>query len=584
MNAELQTSLRKCMGPLGVVALMSGGSNVLALTGSIFMLAVYDRVIPSGSVPTLIALGLIALVAFGLQTLIDIFRAQMLTRVGLVFRETLDGRIYDITVRNAATGNYRPGSAVRDLDSVQGFMSSMGPTALFDLPWLPLYLGICFAFHSTIGLVVTAGMILLVGLTLLAGRAAKRPTLALSEAMALRSNLLNTSQNQAETIQAMGMTGNLARGWNRVGDGISHWNTRLADATNILSTFSKMSRMVLQSVVLAVGAWLVILGDATGGVMIASSILSARALAPIELAIGHWKNFVSARQSWARLSRLLDQNPAEAGRFVPPRPSRDIRCENITLGLTMQRRILVRDVSFTLNAGEALAIVGPTGSGKSTLARALVGLWEPAAGSVRLDGLSIADWPSAVRGSFIGYLPQNVGLFEGTIAQNIARFDSEANDDEIVRVARVAGVHDLISRLPEGYSTLIDESGGGLSGGQVQRIGLARALYGDPALVVLDEPNSNLDTDGDTALAAAIKSLRSRNAMVIVTTHRTGILAEVDRMLLLSNGRMQDFGTRDEVLANLKRERAAAASGAATLGQGPGRTGSCKPASGSEAA
>ncbi len=574
MNAELQTSLRKCLPALGTVGLMSGGSNLLALTGSIFMLAVYDRVIPSGSVPTLIALGLIALVAFGLQTLLDIFRAQMLTRVGLVFRETLDGRIYDITIRNAATGNYRPGSAVRDLDSVQGFMSSMGPTALFDLPWLPLYLGICFAFHTNIGIVVTVGVVLLVGLTLLAGRAAKRPTSALSEAMAMRTSLLNTSQNQAETIHAMGMTGNLARGWNRVGDGISHWNTRLADTTNILSTISRMSRMVLQSVVLAVGAWLVILGDATGGVMIASSILSARALAPIELAIGHWKGFVSARQSWARLSRLLDENPAEANRFVPPRPHREIRCENVTLGLTVQRRILVRDVSFALNAGEALAIVGPTGSGKSTLAKALVGLWEPAAGSVRLDGLSIADWPSAVRGSFIGYLPQNIGLFEGTIAQNIARFDSDADDDEIVRVAKVAGVHDLVSRLPEGYNTVIDESGGGLSGGQVQRIGLARALYGDPALVVLDEPNSNLDSEGDLALAEAIKSLRARNAMVVITTHRTGILASVDRMLLLANGRVQDSGTRNEVLANLRRERSPV----------PTSQVSGKPASGNQAA
>jgi PrtD family type I secretion system ABC transporter len=514
MNAELQTSLRKCLGALGTVGLMSGGSNVLALTGSIFMLAVYDRVIPSGSVPTLIALGLIALVAFGLQTMLDIFRAQMLTRVGLVFRETLDGRIYDITIRNAATGNYRPGSAVRDLDSVQGFMSSMGPTALFDLPWLPLYLGICFAFHTTIGLVVTVGVVLLVGLTLLAGRAAKRPTSALSEAMALRTGLLNSSQNQAETIHAMGMTGNLARGWNRVGDGISHWNTRLADTTNILSTISRMARMVLQSVVLAVGAWLVILGDATGGVMIASSILSARALAPIELAIGHWKGFVSARQSWDRLSRLLDENPAETSGFVPPRPQREIRCENVTLGLTVQRRVLVRDVSFTLNAGEALAIVGPTGSGKSTLAKALVGLWEPAAGSVRLDGLSI-------------------------------------------------------SRLPEGYNTVIDESGGGLSGGQVQRIGLARALYGDPALVVLDEPNSNLDSDGDVALAEAIKSLRARNAMIVITTHRTGILAAVDRMLLLANGRVQDSGTRNEVLANLRRERTPVA-GPQAAGTNPG--------------
>jgi PrtD family type I secretion system ABC transporter len=569
MNAELQTSLRKCLGALGTVGLMSGGSNVLALTGSIFMLAVYDRVIPSGSVPTLIALGLIALVAFGLQTMLDIFRAQMLTRVGLVFRETLDGRIYDITIRNAATGNYRPGSAVRDLDSVQGFMSSMGPTALFDLPWLPLYLGICFAFHTTIGLVVTVGVVLLVGLTLLAGRAAKRPTSALSEAMALRTGLLNSSQNQAETIHAMGMTGNLARGWNRVGDGISHWNTRLADTTNILSTISRMARMVLQSVVLAVGAWLVILGDATGGVMIASSILSARALAPIELAIGHWKGFVSARQSWDRLSRLLDENPAETSGFVPPRPQREIRCENVTLGLTVQRRILVRDVSFTLNAGEALAIVGPTGSGKSTLAKALVGLWEPAAGSVRLDGLSISDWPSAVRGAFIGYLPQNIGLFEGTIAENIARFDSNANDDEIVRVAKVAGVHDLVSRLPEGYNTVIDESGGGLSGGQVQRIGLARALYGDPALVVLDEPNSNLDSDGDVALAEAIKSLRARNAMIVITTHRTGILAAVDRMLLLANGRVQDSGTRNEVLANLRRERTPVA-GPQAAGTNPG--------------
>jgi ATP-binding cassette subfamily C protein len=293
--------------------------------------------------------------------------------------------------------------------------------------------------------------------------------------------------------------------------------------------------------------------------MIASSILSSRALAPIELAIANWRSFVSARQSWARLSDLLSRNSVETDGFVPPDPEREMHCDNVSLALAVQRRILVRDVNFRLAAGESLAIVGPTGSGKSTLARGLVGLWPTAIGAVRLDGMAIEDWPAAERGRFVGYLPQTVSLIEGTIAENIARFDPHARSEDVIRAAETAGVHKLISRLPDGYDTRIGPNGSGLSGGQAQQVGLARALYGDPFLLVLDEPNSNLDSEGDVALAAALRGVCARGGIAIVVSHRGSVLACVNHLLVLTDGRVQKVGTRQEVLNFLRGPQPAVA-------------------------
>jgi ATP-binding cassette subfamily C protein len=558
MKLELIDYIPRCRGALVALGLLSGGSNLLALTGSIFMLTVYDRVIPSGSIPSLIALAILALFAYGLQASVDIFRSRILTRIGLTLKEAIGPRIFDIAVRSAIGGEVRPSSALRDVDQLQGFLSSMGPTAMFDLPWLPLYLGICFLFHPFIGIAVTSGAAVLVCLTLLSNALTVGPAQELNNSIGRRAQFFTASQAQAETLHSMGMTYNLSARWNQLSATILDDNRQLSDITSTMSTLSRVSRMILQSIVLALGAYLVIQGNATGGIMIASSILSSRALAPIELTIAHWKGFVEARQSWKRLREMCARSPVEAVSFVPPNPANEIAMENVVLGLTAHRRIVVRDASLRVAAGGSLAIIGPTGSGKSTLARALVGLCPPIAGSIRLDSTSLSAWPAAVRGGFFGYLPQSVALFTGTVAENISRFDPHASDAAIVRAAQAAGVHELISRLPDGYSTVIEDGGTGLSGGQTQRIGLARALYGDPFLVVLDEPNSQLDNDGDVALGKAIEGIKARGGICIVVTHRPGILASIDQVVMLQEGRIQKSGPREDVLEYLSRPKFAA--------------------------
>lgn len=551
MKSEISQCVGRCRSAFVSVGLLSGLANVLALTGSIFMLAVYDRVIPSGSVPTLIALGLIVIVVYLFQAFIDIARGRMLTRIGLVIKESLNGRAYDLLVRRAAAGSNEAGGAIRDLDQVRGFLSSMGPTALFDLPWIPIYIGICFAFHWAIGVTVVVGALFLIVLTAASEFLTKRPSESLYEAMNRRAGLAQASQTNAETLQAMGMTLAMSSSWRQVGDRIVETSRGMADTQTTLNTVSRSFRMMLQSFVLALGAYLVINQDATGGIMIASSILSARALAPIELSIQHWKSFVSARQSRARLDRLLRENPPEAVRFSIPNPSRTLTCESVSLAPPNLDRLVVRDISFGLRAGEGLGIIGATGSGKSTLVRALVGLLPPKGGTVRFDGIVASQWPSTQRGKFLGYLPQRVALFEGTIAQNISRFEPDADPASVVAVARLCGIHDMIARMPEGYDTVISETGSGLSGGQSQRIGLARALYGDPFLLVLDEPNSNLDHEGETALQNAMMATRDRGGIVIIVAHRPSALAAVSHVMVMQDGRASRMGPRDEILETM---------------------------------
>lgn len=551
MKSEISQCLGRCRSAFVSVGLLSGLANVLALTGSIFMLAVYDRVIPSGSVPTLIALGLIVIVVYLFQAFIDIARGRMLTRIGLVIKESLNGRAYDLLVRRAAAGSNEAGGAIRDLDQVRGFLSSMGPTALFDLPWIPIYIGICFAFHWAIGVTVVVGALFLIVLTAASEFLTKRPSESLYEAMNRRAGLAQASQTNAETLQAMGMTLAMSSSWRQVGDRIVETSRGMADTQTTLNTVSRSFRMMLQSFVLALGAYMVINQDATGGIMIASSILSARALAPIELSIQHWKSFVSARQSRARLDKLLCENPPEAVRFSIPNPSRTLTCESVSLAPPNLDRLVVRDISFGLQAGEGLGIIGATGSGKSTLVRALVGLLPPKGGTVRFDGIVAGQWPSTQRGKFLGYLPQRVALFEGTIAQNISRFEPDADPASVVAVARLCGIHDMIARMPEGYDTVISETGSGLSGGQSQRIGLARALYGDPFLLVLDEPNSNLDHEGETALQNAMMATRQRGGIVIIVAHRPSALAAVSHVMVMQDGRALRMGPRDEILETM---------------------------------
>ncbi|TPL36040.1 type I secretion system permease/ATPase [Mesorhizobium sp. B2-4-6] len=559
--SELRRSLINCRGALAAIGLLSGGSSILALTGSLYMLAVYDRVIPSGSVPTLIAISLIALALYGMQAGLDVVRGRVLTRLGLVIKEAFSSRTYDVIVRNAAAGKPQAGSAVRDLDQVQGFLSSPAPAALFDLPWIPIYLAICFAFHPIIGWVVTAGAVVLVAITFAGNALTKTPSLTLNELANKRAVLQASSTANAETIQALGMTLAMSGAWNRIDAEIIYTSRKVADTATLLGTLSRVFRTALQSCVLAFGAWLVIEGEATGGIMIASSILSSRALSPIEVTIAQWKNFVASRQSWTRLTELFEKSPPAPALFPTAAPGKDVACQGLALAAPAGGRTILRDISLQVHAGQGLGIVGPTGSGKSTLARALVGLWEPAAGGVFFDGLPSVRWSTLDKGQFVGYLPQAVPLFEGTLAQNIGRFDPHASPEMIINAAKSAGVHAMISQFPDGYDTRIGPAGAGLSGGQTQRIGLARALYGNPFLLVLDEPNSNLDSDGEGALRTAIEGVKARGGIVIIVTHRPSILSTVEQVLVLVDGRVERLGPRDEVLDAVHRSSLRAISG-----------------------
>ena len=537
-------------------ALMSGMINLLALTGSFFMLQVYDRVIPSRSIPTLIGLGVVAGVLYLFQGVLEVFRTRILSRIALAMDERLHGGVFEAIVRQPlrlkpAGDGLQP---LRDLDQVRGFLAGSGPSALFDLPWIPLYLGICFVFHFWIGITALAGAAILISLTLFAELATREPTRSASSFGVGRNALADSSRRNAEVLQAMGFGGRMARRWEEVNARFLQAHTRASDSASAIGTFSKVARMALQSFLLAVGAYLVVQREATGGIMIASSIMMGRALAPVELAVANWKGFVGARQGWRRLVELLTKLPATARTTELPAPRMQLQVEAISIAPPGEKRIVVQDASFNLSAGAGLGVIGPSASGKSTLARAIVGIWQPLRGQVRLDGATLDQWANEDLGRHIGYLPQGVELFDGTVGENIARFEPDAPSEKILAAAKAAGVHDLIVHLPEGYETRIGDGGAGLSAGQRQRVGLARALYDDPFLVVLDEPNSNLDSEGETALTEAILGIRRRKGVVIVVAHRPSALAGVDQVLVMAGGRVQAFGPRDEVLRKATRQ------------------------------
>ena len=558
-RSELGDALRACRTAFLGVGLMSCMINLLYLTGSIFMLEVYDRVLPSRSIPTLVGLILLAGGLYVAQGILDMIRGRILGRVGTALDESLNKRVFDTVVRlPLLVGSRNEGlQPLRDLDNVRSFLGSMGPSAFFDLPWLPLYLGICFAFHVMIGFTALAGAIILVALTLVTEFLSRQPA---REAMGLasqRNDLAASSRRNAEVLVAMGMAGRLNQRWSETNEKYLEGNQRASDVAGGLGAVAKVLRMMLQSAVLAVGAYLVIHQEATAGIIIAGSILSARALAPVDLAIAHWKSFVAARQSWRRLSRLLEQMPAQAMPTQLQVPSGKLAVEGVSIVPPGDQRVIVHDVTFALDAGMGLGVIGPSGSGKSSLIRALVGVWQPVRGKVRLDGAALDQWASDMLGRHIGYLPQDVELFGGTIAQNISRFDPEATSEGIIAAAKEAGVHEMIIKMREGYNTQVGEQGAALSAGQAQRVALARALYGNPFLIVLDEPNSNLDTEGDEALTRAIRAARERGAIVVVVAHRPIGVEAVDQILVLRDGRMQAFGPKEQVLAQVLQPRVA---------------------------
>ncbi len=536
--------------------------NILALTGSMFMLQVYDRVIPSRSLSTLTGLTIIMVSLFAFQWALELIRALLLGRIGCLVEEKFRSQAF-YSFAQAAKRKPDRGDGlqpIRDIDTIRNFLSGSGPTTFFDLPWVPVYLGLAFLFHFWIGVTALVGALILVGLAILAEIKSKDPSHKAAELLEERMAFAEATRRNSDAVTAMGLSHALLKRWEELSRRQMENHLRSTSVVGSLSTLSKAARTLLQSCVLAVGAVLVIHQQATGGIIIASSILVSRALAPIELAIANWKGFTYARQAYARLAMTLPQSELENQDVTLPAPCEVLKVENLHLGPPGSLVPILRGVSFEAFAGEAIAVIGPSASGKSSLARGLVGLWSPLAGSIRLDGASLTQWSSDLLGRHVGYLPQEVSLFDGTIAENISRFEPDAPSDLIIAAAKAAGVYDMIVHLPDGFSTRIGERGMALSGGQRQRIALARALYRDPFLVVLDEPNSNLDADGEKALSRAIEGVRARKGIVLIIAHRPTVLSAVDKVLALDEGRPRAFGRADELAKKMQRPSAASAS------------------------
>ena len=559
-KSELAEAMSQCRGAFGSVMAFSALINVLMLTGPLFMLQVYDRVLPSRSVPTLVGLAILMACLYSFQALLEAIRSRVLVRVGSYLDESLAPRIYDVVVRLPLRmrGGGDGTQPLRDLDHIRAFLSSGGPSALADLPWAPFYLAICFMFHPLIGIAAIVGGIILTIITLCAEVFSRGPIKAASGHQATRNSLLEASRRNAEVVRAMGMAQKLGSRWSKANSEHLKSQRLASDVSGGLGSLSKALRMLLQSLVLGLGAWLVINQEASGGVIIASSILVSRALAPVELAIANWKGFVSARQGWRRLTNMMAMLPVEEVPLELPTPQGTLVVEGIAAVPPSERRVVLSDISFDLKAGAGLGVIGPSASGKSSLARVLVGVWPAARGKVRLDGAALEQWSPELLGTHIGYLPQDVELFDGTVAENIGRFDHQPDAEKVIAAAKSAGTHDLILSLPNGYDTPIGEGGTSLSAGQRQRVALARAMYGDPFLVVLDEPNSNLDDEGDRALTGAIANIRRRGGIVIVIAHRPSALAAVDQVLVLANGQKVKMGPKEEVLRAVLRPSAPA--------------------------
>lgn len=553
--SELRQALARFRSAFLWLALFSGIINILMLTGALFMLEVYDRVLPSGSVPTLVALAILASVLFGAQALLDVIRSRILVRVGNSLTRSLSPRLFDAVLHlPLAKGNGGDARlSPRDLDQVRSFISGGGLLSLFDLPWIPAYLLFCFALHFWIGVTVSIGALILLSLTLVTEVMTRKPAAEATLSAARRDAWTQACKQNAEAVAAMAMKPRLLARWESFNLRFLKAQEQAQDISGGFGALSKALRMLLQSAVLAVGAYLVIYGQATAGIIIAGSILSARALAPVELAIANWRGFQSARQGARRLDLALADTPTHALQLSLPRPKSTLSVEGASISPPGLSRHVIGDVSFTLSAGTALGIIGPSASGKSSLARALVGIWPLANGKVCLDSAALKLWPAQTLGDNIGYLPQEAQLFDGTMADNISRFAPDAAAEDIIAAAKAAGVHEMILGFADGYATRIGEGGFLLSAGQRQRLGLARALYRNPFLVVLDEPNSNLDSDGEEALTRAIMDIRARSGIAVVIAHRPNVLAAVDKLLVLAEGKVQAFGPKADVLQQARR-------------------------------
>ena len=540
--------------PIAVLFGLSITSNILMLTGSVFMLQVYDRVLPSRSIPTLVALTVLVSVLYGFYAFIEWIRARMASRLGGLLHERLSVPLFQASVKQKLFAGYGAGpDPIRDLDSLEQFASSMGPISLLDLPWMPIYLGLTFVLHPLLGLIALAGAVTICGLLVVNELHSRRPTLAATAAAAERGAYTSDARSNAESVIAMGMLQTISERWERSAVQLVRTRQRSADRSAFYSSVTKGFRYLLQSAVLAAGAYLVVQGDLTGGLMIAASILTSRALAPVEQVVAHWRGFVGARQAAIRIREVLSSTATEPRQTHLPLPTESLIVANMATGPDPRRPPVAAGIEFGLRAGDGLGIIGLSGSGKSSLARALIGIWPVLHGEIRLDGSELAHYDPERLGQTVGYMPQAVELFDGTVAENIAHFQAAHDTEAVLRAAGAARAHDLIASLPDGYDTRIGEHGSLLSAGQRQRIGLARALFGEPFLIVLDEPNSNLDAEGDAALTLALAGARKRGAIVIVIAHRPSAIVAVDKLLFMRDGRQALFGSKEMVLQQISQ-------------------------------
>jgi PrtD family type I secretion system ABC transporter len=563
-HPALVAALSDCRRAFWSVAIFSATVNMLTLAGPLYMLQVYDRVLASHSVPTLIALSVLLCGAFALQASIDLIRNRVVTRSAGFLDEHLSAVVHKAVIRLSAVGR-QPGEThepVRDLDQIRTFLTGQGPIAIVDLPWIPIFLLICGLIHPWLGILALGGGVMLASATLLTERASRAPTRAANRSARARSTMVEADRRNSETTTAMGLETNLSRRWLALNVGYLAAVERSSDVISFYASLSKMTRMMLQSAALGLGAYLVIGHELMPGAMIASSIMMGRALAPIETAIANWRGFVAARDSLGRLTNVLARVGTDPVRTALPKPSCSLVAENVAVIPPEGQAAVVRNVNFTLAAGEVMGVIGPSGSGKTSLVRALVGVWRPAQGAVRVDGAALEQWPPEIIGPGLGYLSQAVDLFDGTVAENISRMAVEPDDGAVVRAARAAGAHEMILRLPNGYDTRIEQAGTILSAGQRQRVALARALYDDPFLIVLDEPNANLDGDGEAALLQAIRDTKARGAIVILIAHRAAMLAVCDKVLVLLDGAQHAFGPCHEILRNMTPQSAVAGTSA----------------------
>lgn len=552
LSQALSGSRRAFIG----VAVFSAVINLLMLTGPIFMLQVYDRVLASRSSATLVVLMVIVVYLYALMGLLDIFRSRVLARIGVDFQRALDVRVFGIVLRQAEALvlRDRPAGALKDLSAVQSALASAGMGAVFDLPWAPVFIAILFLFHPWMGMFALVGAALVLLLAIWNQLRTKSPQAKAGSLAATADMQAETARKSIETLRGLGMVSEITGRWTQSRNAALDASLASSDTGGSLTAATKALRLLLQSAVLGLGAYLVLRGELTAGAMIAGSILLGRALAPVEQVVGHWPQFQRARSAWTELSRLLSLVPVVPQPMALPRPETKLEVKNLTVFPPGEQRMVIGGVSFTAQSGDAIAVLGPSAAGKSSLARALCGVWPSTKGEVRLGGAELGQYERDRLGRLIGYLPQEVHLFSGTVAENIARFDANARPEDIVRAALAAGAHDLILQLPDGYDTQVTEGGGRLSGGQRQRIALARAFYGNPILLILDEPNSSLDDPGVQALNHAVAQARLAGNIVLVMSHRPSALTECNKALILDNGQMRAFGPRDEILTRFVRQ------------------------------